>query len=324
MLGGVLLVTPDSTPRFAAVQGQQLAKAFHRTLEVQLEEATLELRGKDGAVTKGPLQHRLSYLERQEVELVDEYLAVEDGQPARLRRTLGKLAGTLKARDLERGESTTEEGNGALEGARVLFTLDPDAAAYVPSFESPGEHDAALLETPEEDADLRGILPDRPVAAGDQWKADPELLRRLCRPGGAIAYEDSQRDQVFLEPWLDGRLNGSLSVRHAGEVSVAGARVALLEITGRVETCPDPVESEEGPFLMFGTLAGTDRTERRAELVVEGEARWDLEAGCLLDAELDAQVVLQRETHGVAADGEIESWTRERWTGRLRAGASFR
>lgn len=315
---------PRDGLRFAPEPGARIAKTFHRTLEVELS-GTQEVRWKDNGPVEFPLEMRLSCAEEQWVELVDEHLEKEGNHPPRLRRTMARLSGELKERDLQSGRLSEERGRGILEGATVLFALDDESLAHAPCYEIPDEHDEALLADLEGDADLLGILPEKPVRPGDEWSVRPELLRQICLPGGAIAYAEGEQEQVLLEPWLEGAAEGRLRVRYAGEPSVGGTVVALLEVKGDVEIRGEPLELPGGPVLFYGvTSEGTDRIELGARFDVEGEVLWDLEAGRLFDADLEARVALDMDILSRANDGSVETHIRACWEGSLRVGASFR
>ncbi len=309
--------------RFATEPGTRITKTFQRTLEVELS-GTQEVRWKGKDPVEFPLGMTLSWVVEQRVELIDERLAAEGNRPPRLRRTMARLWGELKERDPQSGRSSEDEGSGILEGATVLFALDEEGRAHAPCYETPGEHDEALLAGLEGDADLLGILPEKPVRAGDKWSVDPELLRQVCLPGGAIAYAEGDQEQALLELWLEGAVEGRLRVRYAGEPLVGETLVALLEVEGDVEIRDEPLELPGGPDVLGLTIGGTDRFEHSARFDVEGEVLWDLEAGRLLDADLEAGVVLNMEVHSCATDGSVEILTHACWEGSLRVEASFR
>lgn len=317
---------PDDELRFSTQPGARITKAFHLTLEVEFSDGSLWMRLHDRpgkTPLEGPLERKLSLLEEQWVDLVEEHVPAEADQPEQLRRTVNRLMGRLKQRDAESNRSYEEQESGLLEGATVLFALDEAGHASAPRYETPGERDETLLAELEGDVDLRAILPAKAVQPGDEWTIGPEALLMICRPGGPIAYPQGEREAPFLGDWLAGNPRGSLRVRYAGMPSADGVLVAVLEVEGDVEI-RSTFERPGGPDVMFATFEGTDDVDQVARFSVKGEVLWNVEARRLHEAELDARVVLERETYSRSTDGNVETRIRERWSGSLRAGASFR
>ena len=324
LLAGHVYAPLGETLAFAPEKGSRLTKTFERELEVQLKEwdGEIEL---NGTIHVWPLDE-MSCTESQRVVLQDEYLEIERERPRRLRRSFTELSGKLSG-------STegwiNEKGHGMLEGAIVLFTLDEKESVYIPAFESSDGLDEELLEGLEEDTDLRSFLPNGEVSVGDEWDVEPGLLRLLCEPGGSIAYKDDEGRHRFLAPWLLGEMEGNLNLRFAGEPSVQGKLVALLEIEGTVSVETEPVETEGEVSVLFYSVKSTVCVSTKAEFVVEGEILWDLDAGHLLELVLDGDVVLERETYrkGHEEDpllGDVWSRAHERWEGTMRLEGRFR
>lgn len=237
--------------------------------------------------------------------VTDVIESVTGGRPARLKRTFDELGGTehTSFSSQEGEESADKTYESALEGKQVVFTWNDESQAFETTFGGESEGDSELLETLEEDMDLRALLPGRPVAEGDTWSIDPGTFHCVLDPGGDMSLEDTEgetRDTTETDAQMRANMEGKFGATFQGVENVGGVRVAVIRL--EVATRTHAQTALEAEALPEG-WSGTDVV--RAEFELEGELRWDLDHGHALALELQGETGLEM-SQEVSGDYEGE------------------
>jgi hypothetical protein len=252
------------------------------------------------------------------VVLVDEYGRIEDGRPARLKRTYGKISSkgdTTLSPPLMRDVETTSVGESKLEGEVVLFTWNAEEGEYDAAFAQGGGSDAELLDGLTEDTDLRGVLPHREVGLGDTWEVEPGVLHDVLAFGGALELDvEVESDARYVadvgaspahQPTPDrflGDLEGTVSAEHGGTREHAGEQVAVIQLAIAVTSTKDMTEHfrqvaerEEPGGLQVSTKLQSSviRFEFEGDAVV----LWSLDGGHLVSLEMSGDTARAIEQH---------------------------
>ena len=250
-----LLPAPDDLTLDPA-PGLRLRRTFVQR-EV-LESATAERRGFGSEV-------------EQRLVVVDE--RVNDDE---LRRVYEEITHSTVAGFEDEGAASKAT---RLVDHAVTFTREATTAAYAAHAEAFRHGELALLRG---DLDLGVFLPEGEVEVGDRWTVAPtELDQALDFLAGVPWERDGQGPAVVREATRDDR--GVLGLTYLGVRTVDGARLAVVEVHGELDT--DVVLDQrtlEGP--------GGVRTETAEAREVTGELRWDLDHGHLASLTLEVEV----------------------------------
>ncbi len=234
--------------RFEPAEGLVLRKAIHEVTESLLVSSWTG--GEPDPVPGRPDR------EVRDVVLVDRYARVDGGRVLELVRSFETAR--VEAADARDEIALTSP----LEGERVRFTWNEREAAYAVVALDP-DVDERLLEDLEADADLRQLLPHRPVEPGDTWTVAAQAVRGLFRLGGGVPMEpptdlsaDAERWLAALEataPPLEETLTGELRCRYVGRREADGVQVAVVSLAGDyARTLATGGQHSE----LAGTLAG--------------------------------------------------------------------
>jgi hypothetical protein len=269
---------PLRDPRFAVREGSTVRKVFEHHLKaestaVRIYDAAID-QLVDVTSTIG-----MTIDQSGTIEVADEYLAIADGRPAKLRRTFARID------EREDQHARYAMGGGRpdnhqdhlkleaseLEGRSVVFTLGSGASAYATAFANEGGDDA-LLDGLNEDMDFRFLLPPGKVAVGEEWAVDPKLCGAIVAPGGDLKLK--QKDASSDPGWSIGRelrknLEGKAKAVWKGVREEDGRRVGVVGVELDLKSA--------GESRAKDTKAGAIRF--RMDLALAGDLVWDLEAG---------------------------------------------
>lgn len=281
----LLPVVPSSGPElaFAPRDGAELVESFEHSWSLELvdQEVVVTFDGEDAEQELPDVELVLS--SEETVSFTTEYVDVEDGRARRVHRTYDALSSrTSRCATGPDGEEHCAENEGAseLEGTSVDFEWDADEESYSRSFAADDdEADQDLLAGLEADHVLAVLLPDFDVEEGDEWEVDALAFRRISSPGGDLAIleedDDPEEDAEFREQFYD-NLEGTVTVRHGGTRTVGAAEteVVVLEVAFELETW-----TERERDLDLEDAEGTRFERLEFAFDLEGEVRWDTEAG---------------------------------------------
>ncbi|MEE8467410.1 MAG: hypothetical protein V3T22_03085 [Planctomycetota bacterium] len=324
--------SPGESLRFAPAQGSSL------TLSFQVER---RLVGGELEVVMGGVEVPLEYLPVFDLEvastyrvvLTDRYQKIELERVTEFARTYDEVE--MRVNELQamteasQSDASTSEADARadaqLSGRTVRFRWDADSKEYERSYEGErgDEDERALLDGLEAAADLSGFLPVGAVSRGATWEVDAAVLAVLVNPGGdlGLVWEGelaAEYSTVPEEVSFDGTLLCKLSALHDRD----GVSLATITVEGECTMVQVTLTNLERVPVIDG-----DATETlTSNYEVEGEFTWNLDAGHLVELELEAN--LEVESHLVRTPGqpgpEFESRVRltgtETWSVQVRAG----
>jgi hypothetical protein len=295
---------PGTRVKFAPAQGSSAIKTFEYKAEFSLDNMSVTLNGQEAPTMP---EMDMTMTNNQKVVVTDEYVALREGAPKKLRRRFDEItnamAVSMKMEMMGQSQSSDNNVNAKsdLLGKQVVFTWDEDAKEYKKAFD-PAEDNAALLEGLQEDMDLRVLLPQGEVAEGDEWDIDVKELGRVLAPGGNLSLvpEEAGKSQVgmgdmsgmgSLSDWLgeliEGSAKGSLvSVRKQDDAQIATIKLNF-KINGSKDMSEMVSQAMEKAELPPG--AGEIKVEHMDldfRMEGEGELIWNLTAGRLQTFEL--------------------------------------
>lgn len=335
--------------RFAVEEGASSTKTF--TFRGEFETALVDI-GVSGMEVEVP-EVEMSAKWSRKIVVEDEYRALRAGAPKELVRSFEDLAHEFECSiDISGSElSHQEEGEldaaSALEGTRVLFTWNDDTEVYDKRYVDEEDGDVELLEELEEDMDLRALLPEGEVDAGDDWQIAPSAFLTVLQPGGDLGLElgrgETERSSEMSAAGLDPRMAGALEAflgtpSDDSEVSaklvevreVDGRRIAIVALTAELETSSNRTELYEAWMRQYdpdeeGVVVELQEALVTCECKLAGELAWDVEAGRARSLELagDAIVTLKRSV-SVDLDGQqVEVEMELEMEGELSMSATF-
>lgn len=279
--------------RWKAEAGAEFERTFELETRLELEERVVTV---DGERAEDDLDDELGIRSLATetyvfVDAVESVASARPARPARLVRRFESLAQSDETRVEagEESETSTTTFESALEGRSVRFTWDDELGAYEREFvrgadEEAGTDDDALLGGLEEDLDLRGLLPRDAVELGAVWDVDVRVLDRAFRPGGDLHMlgtdeeGDAQDFDRHVDDAIDATLQGSVTATFASVREVGGRDCAVIAI--------------EGESTASGAFDDEDHGKVTIELSSDarGEVVWDVRAGCVVSASLEASV----------------------------------
>ena len=286
----VSFVLPGERIRFGVKEKATLSKSFEDKATFHSTSISVKIDGND--VGDGMEGVKLNFEETSRVEVKDEYLALKDGLPKKLKRSFEKLGGKSSQHvELPAGAEhdgpadESKDRSSELEGKTVVFSLDDDGA-YKAAFDD-GKGDAKLLEKLKEDMDLRGLLPDAAVENDKSWDSDVKAFHSvLSTPGGDLKLktEGDKEDNTELDAALEENVKGKAKGTYKGTRDVDGHKCAVIALTAELKTEGARDAAEEG--------AQDGKLTLKIEYTVEGELLWDTEAGHFRSLTLTSKIAL--------------------------------
>lgn len=298
------LASRGDQPTFAPEPGTSLTKRIENSYEISLDDMSMVVNGAE--MDASMLGMEMTTSTSQVVAVVDEYEAVGGGRPTTLRRTFEELssATSIAMSNAMMGDQDVDApGSSELEGMTVVFTWDEDAGEYEVAFADDSDGDADLLEGLAEELDLRELLPDGEVSEGDAWDIDPEVLRQVFAPGGAVKIEPEEMGDMmgmqspqFSQDQMLGDFDGEVSAEYVGAREEDGLRVAVIRISADVSSARDLTEIVDEAMSEMELPEGMD-IEMEVEsfdmefmFEGEGELLWNLATGLVHSLHLSGEV----------------------------------
>lgn len=222
----------------------------------------------------------------EKINVTDHFGASEGGRPLELERSFDSLSAETRTRSGsgEDAEDRTETSASKLEGARVVFRWNTDESRYDAKYstEEGASRDSELLDGLREDMDLRALLPDKKVAADDEWKVEGSAFAGVLWAGGELRLEaesESEDAETQRELELEAleHLGGEINATYKGRREVGGRSMGVIHVEAELETKGDAESKDEDGSLEQDLTAGW---------TLSGEILWDLEGGHLGGFEL--------------------------------------
>jgi hypothetical protein len=290
-------------PSYQPKQGTSLAKRVTIENELELEDMSLEVDGRDVSEMAGQVE--ISLKVSMELAVTDHYEALADGRPTRLKRSFDEISSITHvsgSNPMAGSEDKDIPLESELEGSTVVFSWDEDESSYQVAFDG-GEGDDALLEELEENLDLRGFLPAGEVAEGDSWDIPAEAVKAALAPGGDVKLRpEGQSDPMsgmnqFSQNDIIGDLDGEFTAVYDGTREEDGTRVAVIKLKIEAKSARDMseqvdeiTEEMKKGNMPPGVEIDISALDTEYEFDAEGDLLWDLEAG---------------HVHGLSLSGEV-------------------
>lgn len=328
---------------FRPAVGSEVTKVFTNQMDLILDDMTMSMNGEEMDASMIGMEMELTALTTYVV--TDEYVALGDGQPVKLKRTFDELSSTSNASGSTPMGPMDEEmdGSSELEGLSVVFAWDEEDDEYGVEFASDDEDDEELLEGLSEDMDLRALLPGKAVSTDDSWRIDLDLLHHVLAPGGNLKVLPDESDEGMggmgmgapgsgmgsLGDML-GELDGSAIATYKGKREVDGVTVGVIaiqiDITGAndmTEFLEEAIEDAEG---MEDVEVSYDAADVELAFKGEGELLWNLAGGHLHRFELggDVNMVMDMAMSMAVMGSDVEMEMSMEMSGTIELGAATR
>jgi len=291
-------------PSYQPKQGTTLTKRISVDNEVELDDMSLEVDGRDVSEMAGQVE--ISLKVTMDLAVTDHYEAMEGGRPTKLKRSFDEISSNTHVSGSNPMAGSEEKDiplKSELEGTTVVFSWDANDSTYHTAFDGQ-EGDSDLLEELEENLDLRGFLPTSEVAVGDSWEIPAEAVKAALAPGGDIKLRPegggadpmggmnqlSQNDMI-------GELDGEFTAVYGGtREEDDGTRVAAITLKIEAKSARDmtkhldEIKEEMKGNLPEGLEMDISALDSEYEFEAEGELLWDLEAGLVHALHLSGEV----------------------------------
>ncbi len=265
--------------RFAPSVGTQTA----HTLEAQVH-----IEGSDLAVVMDGNEVPAQFLPELSFEFKTtsawtvhhEFLEPRDGIAGAWRKRTIEDASQSFEMSMELGAEAMEfdaEAATSLEGESFLIGRNASGDVVAEWADPESELDAAWLDDARPELDLAGLLPGKPMAAGDTWEADASALADILSATESFPWEWKGTGADGMPGPGETVLEGALELT-AGEIrTVDGTTHCTIAIEGQfAETVTRPGDLSQVP-VADGTATETTTTQ----YTVEGELTWNVTAGHL-------------------------------------------
>ncbi len=293
-------------------KGATVTKSFSNTTELTLDEMAVSRNGEE--IDPSMIGMELSLTTEQNITVVDEYGGIEGDRPVTLTRRYDELESTTSQTmsNAMLGETDMDlTSSSELEGLTVVFAWNEESGEFDTEFEEDSGGDEALLEGLVEDMDLRLFLPPSEVSKEDTWEIDPEAIRHLLAPGGALKLVPENLEDVpgiggsGPRPTADqflGDMEGKVEAEYLGTRDEDGVKVAAVKLTFKVSSAKDLTELMKG-LMEDADLGGgedmgmtVEAFDSEFQFEGEGELLWNIEAGLVHSLEVSGDVTQLTDT----------------------------
>ena len=301
----LVLAGPAAELSFHPAEGATVTMTFGHTSEISLEDMSIISNGQEiDPSMMGDVEMNIS--STQSITVTDEYVTIEGSRPTKLKRSYDSLSNatsTSMSNPMIGDTETDVESASELEGMTIVFTWNEDEGAYEAAFED-GEGDPELLDGLEADLTLRGFLPDGDVSEGDSWEVDPQNMRTVLAPGGALKLEPTEELDLMSGggPQPDAseflrNIDGTVTATLKGTRDVEGIRVAVIslefELLATADLTETMAEAMEGQDMgQEGMDMSFDAFDIEFAYQGEGELHWNLQAGVVDSCQVSGEVEL--------------------------------
>jgi hypothetical protein len=299
LLSPTVLASPlaETTISFTVSEGATNTKTYKGTVELTLDSLDMTMNGQAPPMMP---EMDMSVTSNTEIVVSDEYLAMRESAPGKLKRSFDTLSahtdmhmeidmmGTTNSTD------TPMESASELEAKAVVFAWNEEEGEYQAAFPEEGGDDE-LLEGLEEDMDLREFLPAGPVEEGAEWSIPPSAIARILAPGGNLKLVPEEMDMDSpmgmnsnmgsMSDWFTESIQGEVTAKYAGTRDTEdGVKVAVIEVRVEVSNAVDLTEMVEAAMedVELPPEAGDmdiDHLDLELDLTGEGTILWNLAAG---------------------------------------------
>jgi len=293
---------PADRITFHPEEGLALTKTFTTEAEFALEDLVIMMNGEEVDPAMMGADFDLSEAQgTAEIEIVvtDEYVSMGDGRPNVLLRSYDVMNASFEDGTGDSDEDSMEE----VEGKSVRFTWDEDEQAYARAVEGDDEMDEDNLSGLAEDMDMRVLLPDGAVEAGDSWTIGSTEAATLLMPGmdiaGALDASDEFMDEApagfmdSIEDMLDEEM-GQITCTYEGIRELEGVEVGVISLAAEIDESFDLSDLIAEIAESEGADMGVEMTiEIGMAVELEGELLWDMAAGHARSMSFETEATLE-------------------------------
>ncbi|MBI5362345.1 MAG: hypothetical protein HZA53_04140 [Planctomycetes bacterium] len=300
---------PGEKVRFAPAEGSSATKNFESKMELTLDHMAITMNGQD---VPGVPEMDMNLTHTQKVGVTDEFVAMGDGRPKKLKRHFDTLTSdsAMSMKMEMMGQSNSQDHNSEaeseLDGKTVLFTWDAEAKEFKKALD-PAEEKPELLKGLDEDMDLRALLPESEVKVGDEWDVDVKSLVSVLAPGGDLAFKPKEGDKEgmgmgmgmnpsmgSMHDYLSDLLEGEAKAKLADVREEDGAKLAVIKFTVKIASQKDMTdivqEAMKNTELPGGMEVELDHMDIDFKMEGEGELVWNMKTNQFSSFELSGPV----------------------------------
>jgi hypothetical protein len=301
---------PGEKVRFAPAEGSSATKSFENKMELTLDHMSITMNGQD---VPGVPEMDMSLTHTQKIGVTDEFLAMADGRPKKLKRHFDALSSdsAMSMKMEMMGQSNSQDQNteseSELDGKTVVFTWDAEAKEFKKAFD-PEEDKPDLLKGLAEDMDMRVLLPEEEVKVGDEWTVDVKTLVHVLAPGGDMSFRPKETDDAggmgmsmgmgsnmgSMHDYLSDMLEGEAKAKLADVREEEGAKLAVIKLTIKIASQKDMTdvvqEAMKDQELPGGMEIELDHMDIDFKMEGEGELVWNLKTNQMVSFELSGPV----------------------------------
>ena len=302
-------VLPGEKVRFAPAEGTSATKNFENKMELTLDHMAITMNGQE---MPGMPEMDMTITHTQKVGVTDEFVAMGDGQPKKLKRHFDALSSesSMSMKMEMMGQSNDQdhssEAESELDGKTVVFTWDGEAKEFKKAFD-PAEDKADLLKGLMEDMDLRALLPENEVKVGDEWTIDVKSLVDVLAPGGDLSFKPKEKEgggmgmgmgmgqgMDSMHDYLSDLLEGEAKAKLGDVREEDGAKLAVIKVTIKIasqkdmsDLVKDAMKDQEMPQ---GMEIEFDHMDVDFKMEGEGELVWNMKTNQIASFELSGPV----------------------------------
>ena len=293
--GAVLTVTDPVALRFAPAEGSAWTRTLVASHTTEWQGLEVEMDGRQVPQEYLP-DFDLVATRDYRIVVHDQYVAMAEGRPARLRRHYEEvdckgtqdfemkqpMGGGGGGGDGDVSDSSKGKADCVLTGHTVEFAWEEGQGGFAASWHGEAP-EAAVPKGLDEDMDLRALLPARAVAVGDTWQVKGAALKGLLIPGGelGLAWPEELKDFNQKQP-REEAVDGEVTLELEGLDDSADAHLARIVFTGEARTD----QTLEGDLSHSPVVQGKATETARTTFKVSGTLTWDLKAGLVRSLEL--------------------------------------
>lgn len=299
---------------FHPSDGTEVTRLYSLDLAFQLDDLSAVVAGQD--ISEMIAQGDMSVAAEIALKVTESFVRSAEGRPLELIRYFEETRGEIGPE----GESEPIDNVDELEGKRVRFLWNEEEGAYDVSYhESEGEEE--ILQGLGPDMDLRALLPDKQVAAGDTWNVDSRQLSSVLLFGAQPQPVDGEAAELFdsaLKPQLEALLEQfKTTCEYLGERDVDGRKVGAVAVVMHGE---GKIDLSELILNMVRMNSGGEQVQvdvAKAEVALtfdsKGEFLWDLAGGHLRafdmsgDSDLSIEISATIEAAGQSQSGDVDA-----------------
>jgi hypothetical protein len=282
--------------RFAPEKGAKVQKTIRHETKLESQSFAMEF---DGEEVQPPGEMpKLSLSDESEFVFSEEFVESADGRSVVVVRAFDEISGKV-VQSFSMGEQSEDEEkdkSSKLSGMSVKFTWDAGKEGHAAAWASEEEGkqgDDELLEELDADTDLLAFLPTKGVAEDDTWEVEAKHLVGLFSPGGDLSIdtgEEESESEEDVDDQMDENMAGKVVCTYKGHKELAGAKVAVVEVSIEATTSGE-VDGEEGGkrtmkvgWILKGEFHWHPTEHRLVGYEIEGDTDFEMATSAEIDA----------------------------------------